>query len=88
MREGTMDRLDLRIPSSQGFIPLDHESYRREFLRHCLQFMEYYDDLGLFVDGWPGVDRSVVIKIVIGQEEDLTLDEALDFLLILVTHHA
>ena len=88
MREGTMDRLDLRIPSSQGFIPLDHESFRREFLWCCRQLMEYYDDLGLFVDSWPGVDRDVVIKVVVGQEDHVTLDEALDFLLLLVSHRA
>lgn len=83
-----MERLDLRIPSSHGAVSLDNEGYRREFLLHCRLLMEHYDDLGLFVDAWPGVNRAVLIKIVINQDESVSLDEALDFLLLLVSHRS
>ena len=81
-----LGRIEPRSPLEHGRGPLDNEAFRQEFLLHCRLLMEYYDDLGLFVDGWPGVNRTVVIRIVIDQDESVTLEEALDFLLILVTH--
>ena len=78
-------RMESRTPRVHGEDSLDNESFRREFLGHCRLLMEYYDDLGYFVDNWPGVNRTVVIRIVIDQDDSVTLEEALDFLLILVT---
>lgn len=65
---------------------VDHETARQAFLEQIRQLMTYYVKSGFIHRARPRVDRTVIVRIIVDQDDTVSFDECLDCLLVLVTY--
>jgi hypothetical protein len=85
-QEETVYRWDSRLQSVTAVKTVDHEAIRLAFLEQIRQLMGHYVRSGAIHRVRPRVDRRVIVRIIVDQDDTVSFDECLDCLLVLVAY--
>lgn len=85
-KEEAVYRWDNRLHGVTAVIAVDHEAIRLAFLEQIRQLMAHYVRSGAIHRSRPRVDRRVIVRIIVDQDDTVSFDECLDCLLVLVAY--
>lgn len=85
-QEEAVYRWDSRLQGVTAVRTVDHETIRLAFLDQIRQLMAFYVRSGAIHRVRPRVDRRVIVRIIVDQDDTVSFEECLDCLLVLVTY--
>ncbi len=86
MLNQTIFRTDYRQAAAAVHFREDEEALRLVFLEHIRSLMSFYVKAGYIHRSRPRVDRAIIVRIIVDQDDTVCFEDCLECLLVLVAY--